>query len=132
MQSRELKCFNKIVSVCKNRGFNDLADDILKTFGPKYLEKDEAKEASAEQPKAIKYENKITFLESAGYAKSCSKCAATVEVGDPLFLHGKHVYHVLCGADSLSDAATDNFFYKRWLMKGKIVIPVQEEEQDEA
>lgn len=130
MQSRELKCFNKIVSVCKNRGFNDLADDILKTFGPKYLAKNESKEVAIEQPKAIKYEHKITFLESAGYAKPCSKCSKVVEVGDPLFLHGKHVYHVLCGADQLSDAATDNFFYKRWLMKSKIATTNQE--QDEA
>ncbi len=43
MQSKELKCFNKIVNVCKNRGLVDLADDILKTLGPKYLETKEVK-----------------------------------------------------------------------------------------
>src|SRR5437868_9905465 len=97
MHSRELKCFNKILMVCKNRGFSDLADDILKTFGPKYLSKTEVKEACIELPKAIKYENKITFLESAAYTKGCTKCTKKIELGEPIFLHGKHLYHVLCG-----------------------------------
>ncbi len=125
MQSRELNCFNKIIKVCKNRGLDDLANDILKAFGQKYLGKETIKNIKTDTPKTIKYKNKITFFKSSEYAKQCSKCAKLVEIGDPLFLCGKHTYHTLCGIEVLNEAATDNFFYKQWLMK-----PTQKIEQE--
>ena len=126
MQSREQKCFSKILSVCKNRGFGDLGNDILQTFGPKYLQKDEIREFSKETPKSVKYADKITFLESISFAKNCSKCQEMVEQGNPAFIHGKTLYHVLCGIDVLEDAARDNFYYKRW--SARSTAPRHEEE----
>lgn len=128
MQSKELKCFNKIVSVCKNRGLVDLADDILKTLGPKYLETKEVKNLLAtETPKVIKYADKIAFLETTTFAKKCTKCDILVDKGDPAFLHSKKLYHVLCGAEALNETATDNFFYKQWLMKAKPKVEIENE-----
>lgn len=133
MQSRELKCFNKIVSVCKNRGLSDLADDIMHTLGPKYLEKEEVKHIVAtETPKVIKYADKTSFLESVNFANKCTKCDELVCQGDPAFLQGKKLYHVLCGTDVLQDTATDNYYYKRWLMKTKPNINTDMEAEDEA
>lgn len=128
MQSRELKCFNKIVSVCKNRGLVDLADDIMKTLGPKYLEREEVKQIVAtETPKVIKYADKTSFLESVNFANKCTKCDEMVDQGDAAFLQGKKLYHVLCGTEALSEPATDNFYYKRWLMKTKIDVEAEDE-----
>jgi hypothetical protein len=130
MQSRELKCFNKIVSVCKNRGLVDLADDILNMLGPKYLEKEEVKHLVAtETPKVIKYADKTSFLEATNFANKCTKCDELVEQGTPAFLQGKKLYHVLCGTETLNEPATDNFYYKRWLMKSKD-INIQEVEDE--
>jgi hypothetical protein len=128
MQSRELKCFNKIVSVCKNRGLVDLADDIMRTLGPKYLEKEEVKHLVAiETPKVIKYADKTSFLESINFANKCTKCDNMVDQGEAAFLQGKKLYHVLCGVEALNEVAADNFYYKRWLMKTKPKIEVEDE-----
>jgi hypothetical protein len=129
MQSREQKCFSKIINVCKNRGFGDLGNDILRTFGPKYLKKEEIKDFFHEAPKTIKYADKITFLEAINFGKNCSKCQEMVEEGSAAFIHGKALYHVLCGIDVLEDGAKDNFYYKRWSAKTTAAADSNHEEE---
>jgi len=114
MQSRELKCFTKLITVCKNRGMNNLADDILKILGPKYLEKLELKELNFEIPKSAFFADKISFLASVKYAQNCASCDEPIQLADAAFLKGKNLYHVLCGIENLGDDAKENKFYKRW------------------
>jgi hypothetical protein len=114
------------MTVCKNRGFGDLGSDILKSFGPKYLKKEEIKDFFQQAPKSIKYADKITFLEAVSFAKNCDKCEEMVDQGSAAFIQGKKLYHVLCGLDSLEDGARDNFYYKRW--SAKITAHTDEEE----
>lgn len=132
MQSRELKCFNKIVSVCKNRGLIDIANDILQNLAPKYLENEEVKHlVVTETPKAIKYADKTSFLETINFANKCTKCEILVEKGESAFLQGKKLYHVLCGAETLKETATDNFYYKRWVVKMQPRVEVESEDETE-
>ncbi len=117
MYSKELKCFEKITTVCKNRGFSELANEIIKTLGPKYLQKEEIKSLNKELPKNIKYINKTTFLEKITYANNCAVCEKKLEKGDPAFLSGKQIYHVLCGLEKLGEKASNNLYYKKWSVK---------------
>lgn len=126
MRHKAKKCFDKLISVCNNRGFPEIGEEILK-LAPKYLNKEENGNYGIKQ-KNVKYANKITFLASSKFEGKCKKCASLVEQGSASFLRGKQLYHILCGLEDLGEDAESNIYYKRWA--NKITVISREEETE--
>lgn len=120
LTSKEFRCFDKVITVCNNRGLTQLGSDILGILGPNYLTKEEIKQLTRFAPKSVQFADKISFLTANKFEKQCGHCQKPVEIGEASFVKGKTLYHVLCGLDVLGDRAGDNFYYKRWLAKNSI------------